>query len=89
MRALATITVAIAVAAACQSGKSPPARDATYAKDLERICNAHKGKHALKVRLVDYTNKQSLNFASGARKVNADSDFAMEMEKLGLECTVG
>lgn len=56
---------------------------------LDVICKTHKGKHALKVRVVDYTNKQALNFSSGARKVNADSDFAMEVEKLGLECKVG
>ncbi|MEZ4920210.1 MAG: DNA polymerase III subunit alpha [Saprospiraceae bacterium] len=55
---------------------------------LEVICKEHKGKHQLKVKLMDYTNKHALDFASGTRKVNAGSDFAMEMEKLGLECKV-
>jgi hypothetical protein len=41
------------------------------------------------MRLLDRTNKNALAFASAGRKVNADSDFAMEMEKLGLECKVG
>ncbi len=56
---------------------------------LDRICKAHKGKHTLKMRLLDHTNKNALPFASANRKVNADSDFAMEMEKLGVECKVG
>ncbi|MCC6459161.1 MAG: DNA polymerase III subunit alpha [Saprospiraceae bacterium] len=56
---------------------------------LDRICKARKGKHILKMRLVDRANKNVLPFASTSRKVNADSDFAMEMEKLGVECKVG
>jgi DNA polymerase-3 subunit alpha len=56
---------------------------------LDSICSARKGRHTLKVRVADYTNKQTLVFASGARKVNADSEFALEIEKLGLECKVG
>ena len=56
---------------------------------LDRICKDRKGKHTLKMRLLDRTNKNALPFASVSRKVNADSDFAMEMEKLGVECKVG
>jgi len=56
---------------------------------LDHVCKTHKGKHALKMRLVDRTNKNALSFAAPDRKVNADSDFAMEMEKLGVECSVG
>lgn len=56
---------------------------------LDRICKERKGKHTLKMRLLDRTNKNALPFASVSRKVNADSDFAMEMEKLGVECKVG
>ncbi len=41
------------------------------------------------MRLLDHTNKNAPPFASANRKVNADSDFAMEMEKLGVECKVG
>lgn len=33
--------------------------------------------------------ENALPFASQSRKVNADSDFAMEMEQLGVECKVG
>ena len=56
---------------------------------LDQVCKTHKGKHALKMRLVDRTNKNALSFAAPDRKVNADSDLAMEMEKLGVECSVG
>ncbi|MBK8920450.1 MAG: DNA polymerase III subunit alpha [Saprospirales bacterium] len=56
---------------------------------LDQVCKAHKGKHQLKMRLLDHTNRNALAFASAGRKVNADSDFAMEMAKLGLECKVG
>jgi len=40
----------------------------------------------LKVRLLDNINRNALAFSSQARKVNADSVFVGEMEKLGLEC---
>lgn len=56
---------------------------------LDHVCKTHKGKHALRMRLVDRTNKNALSFSAPDRKVNADSDFAMEMEKLGVECSVG
>ncbi|MBK8969130.1 MAG: DNA polymerase III subunit alpha [Lewinellaceae bacterium] len=55
---------------------------------LDQLCKAHRGKHALKMRLLDHTNKNALAFAA-KRKVNADSDFAMQLKKLGLECTLG
>ncbi len=54
--------------------------------EIERLCKEHKGKHQLKVRLLDNVNRNALAFSSQARKVNADSVFVGEMEKLGLEC---
>ncbi|MFN0013499.1 MAG: DNA polymerase III subunit alpha [Saprospiraceae bacterium] len=56
---------------------------------LDYVCKTHKGKHTLKMRLVDRTNKNALSFSATDRKVNADSDFAQEMEKLWVECSVG
>lgn len=56
--------------------------------EIDRLCKERKGKHALKMRLLDKTNLQSLAFSSTGRKVNADSEFLGEMEKLGLECKV-
>jgi DNA polymerase-3 subunit alpha len=54
--------------------------------EMDKLCKARKGRHQLKVKLIDRTNQQALAFLSGARKVNADADFVMEMEKLGVEC---
>jgi DNA polymerase-3 subunit alpha len=54
--------------------------------EIDRLCKEHKGKHVLKVRLLDNVNRNALAFSSQARKVNADSVFVGEMEKLGLEC---
>ncbi len=54
--------------------------------EIDRLCKEHKGKHLLKVRLLDNVNRNALAFSSQARKVNADSVFVGEMEKLGLEC---
>ncbi len=56
---------------------------------LDAICKSHKGKHTLKMKLVDQASRQTLSFSSLERKVNADSDFAMAMELLGVECKVG
>jgi DNA polymerase-3 subunit alpha len=54
--------------------------------EIDRLCKEHKGKHLLKVRLLDNVNRNALAFSSQAHKVNADSVFVGEMEKLGLEC---
>ena len=44
---VAAVAVVLALAAACQSGKSPAPSDSTYAKDVERICNAEQLSGAL------------------------------------------
>ena len=51
---------------------------------FEAACRQHKGKHQLKVKLLDYDNQSSLQFISGDRKVHADSDFIESIGKLGL-----
>ncbi|MBK7937088.1 MAG: DNA polymerase III subunit alpha [Lewinellaceae bacterium] len=55
---------------------------------IEAVCKAHKGKHDLKMELIDYTNKEKLAFTSLARKVNVDNDFIAAMAGLGVECGV-
>ncbi len=54
--------------------------------EIDRLCTEHKGTHTLKMRLLDNTNRNSLAFSAAKRKVNADSDFAAAMERLGLGC---
>ncbi len=55
---------------------------------IETLCKTHKGKHDLKMELIDYTNKEKLAFTSLARKVNVDNDFIAAMTGLGVECGV-
>jgi len=52
--------------------------------DIEHLCKNHKGKHKLKMCLVDNNNKVSLNLKSDERKVNADSDFISGLTQLGV-----
>ena len=55
---------------------------------LEILCKNHKGKHKLKVNLIDSVNRQTLNLFSPERKVNVDSDFIGAIEKQGLSYKV-
>ncbi|GAB4494361.1 MAG: DNA polymerase III subunit alpha [Saprospiraceae bacterium] len=55
---------------------------------IEQLCTAHKGKHDLRMELVDFTNKERLAFRSAARKVNVDNDFIAAVKDLGVECGV-
>ncbi|MBI1228252.1 MAG: DNA polymerase III subunit alpha [Bacteroidetes bacterium] len=56
---------------------------------LETLCKQHKGQQQLKMTLLDYQNKTSLNFNSKAKKVKVDNDFVSELKGLGVECVVG
>jgi hypothetical protein len=56
---------------------------------LEALCKEHKGQQQLKMTLLDFTNKTSLNFNSKTKKVNVSNDLVKEIEGLGLECGVG
>ncbi|MEO6759661.1 MAG: DNA polymerase III subunit alpha, partial [Saprospiraceae bacterium] len=54
---------------------------------IEKICHAHKGKHTLRMELLDYENKDKWAFKA-ERKVQVDNDFIAEMEVLGVVCGV-
>ena len=54
---------------------------------IEKICNAHRGKHTLRMELLDYDQKK-LSFTSTSRKVQVDNDFITAMTGLGVECGV-
>jgi len=55
---------------------------------IEKICVAHKGRHTLRMELIDFTNKEKMAFTSQSRKVNVDNDFIAAMTVLGVECGV-
>lgn len=59
--------------------------DAGFIDNMETICKNFKGKHELRVELIDFQNREKLTFTSLARKVNVDNDFLLAIEKLGLE----
>ena len=52
---------------------------------VERLCTAHRGKHQLKMELVDFQNKERLAFVSAAKKVHVDNEFLAAVKSLGVE----
>ena len=57
-------------------------------EQIDKLCVAHKGKHTLKMELMDYANKEKLPFVSQTKKVNVGNDFLAAMELLGVDCGV-
>jgi DNA polymerase III subunit alpha len=57
-------------------------------EDLDVICRKHKGKHKLKVQFLDATNRQTLHLFSPDKKVNANGEFIVDIEKHGLRYKV-
>lgn len=55
---------------------------------IDALCKTHKGKHELKMELLDYTNKERLSFTSQARKVHVDNELLAALSGLGVECGV-
>ncbi len=55
---------------------------------IEKICMARKGKHTLRMELVDYEQKDKWALTSTTRKVLVDNGFIAEMKGLGVECGV-
>jgi DNA polymerase-3 subunit alpha len=57
-------------------------------EQIDKICAAHKGKHTLRVELIDFQNKEKLPFIAQARKVTVGNAFLSALEVLGVECGV-
>jgi DNA polymerase III subunit alpha len=57
-------------------------------EDFDVICRKHKGKHKLKVQFLDATNRQTLHLFSPDKKVNANGEFIVDIEKHGLRYKV-
>jgi len=55
---------------------------------IEKLCSAHKGKHTLRMELIDFQNKERMAFTSLGKKVNVGNEFLVAMEGLGVECGV-
>lgn len=56
--------------------------------EIEALCKRSKGKHRLKMNLLDRTNRLTLNMIAKERKVNADSDFIAALDRLGVDFRV-
>ncbi len=52
---------------------------------LDALCKRFKGKHRLRMELVDSVNRLRLNMLAKERKVLANNDFVAELEKLGVD----
>ncbi len=59
-----------------------------FIEQIEKLCTVHKGKHTLRMELIDYQNKEKLPFTSMAKKVTVGNEFIAAMEVLGVECGV-
>ncbi len=55
---------------------------------IEKLCVAHKGKHTLRMELIDRQNKEKMAFTSTGKKVNVGNEFLAALELLGVECGV-
>ncbi|MCC7245863.1 MAG: DNA polymerase III subunit alpha [Saprospiraceae bacterium] len=56
--------------------------------NIDKLCMANKGKHTLRMELIDIQNKDKLAFTSGARKVTVGNELISALELLGIECGV-
>lgn len=54
-------------------------------EQFDKIFNKKKGKHNLKFMIIDDLNRFQLQMMSTERKVDVDSEFLSELEKMGLE----
>ncbi len=52
---------------------------------IEALCNAHKGKHRLRMELLDKKHRLKLKMVAKTQMVNADNDFVAELERMGVE----
>jgi hypothetical protein len=53
---------------------------------LDTVIKNHKGTHQVRMQVLDYQNKTSVQLISTKRKVLADTDFVKAIEAIGFEC---
>lgn len=56
--------------------------------ELDDICKQQKGKHRLKMELVDHQNRIRMKMVAKQRTVMADNEFIAAVEKLGIDYTL-
>lgn len=55
---------------------------------LDSLCKRHRGKHRLRMEVIDIPRRLKLKLMAKERKVLADNHFISELDKLGLEYAV-
>ena len=55
---------------------------------IEKLCSQHKGKHTLKMELIDHQNREKMAFLAKKKKVQVGNEFLSEIEMLGITCGV-
>lgn len=56
-----------------------------WIEHLDKLCKQYKGKHRLRMELLDSTNRLKLEMFAKDRKVLANNDFVAELVKMGVE----
>lgn len=57
-------------------------------EQLDTLCKRHRGKHRLRMEVLDIPRRLKLKLMAKERKVQADNDFIAELEKMGVEYAV-
>ncbi|PHN08433.1 DNA polymerase III subunit alpha [Flavilitoribacter nigricans] len=55
---------------------------------LDTLCKRHRGKHRLRMEVIDIPRRLKLKLMAKERKVQADNDFIAELDKMGVEYSV-
>lgn len=57
-------------------------------EQIDNICKTHKGKHELKLEILDLANREKYTYTAVGRKVQVDNDLIEAIKLLGLETSV-
>ena len=55
---------------------------------LDTLCKRHRGKHRLRMEVIDIPRRLKLKLMAKERKVQADNEFIAELDKMGVEYAV-
>lgn len=56
--------------------------------EIDQLCQTHKGRHRLKMVLLDQTHRVKLSLIAKERKVNAGNELILALDKLGVDYKV-
>jgi len=57
----------------------------TLIDELDTLCKQYRGPHKLRIELIDSLNKTKVSMLSAGFKVNADTEFTKQLERIGVE----